>query len=106
MANGAKWVKVTMFFPLFDNSKPPQPFDGEVWRWWRRKMIELGIDFSEMGRAGGTWLGHNDTNKWIMTVVSEDQIPKIQSFLREARVKFNQKTMYLDFHPVSFELIK
>jgi hypothetical protein len=48
-----------------------------------------------------------DRCRWIVTVVrSEEQVEEIRRFLREARDKFRQEVMYLDYHPVRLELVK
>jgi hypothetical protein len=36
-------------------------------------------------------------------VKTEDEIAVIRNFLREARIKFGQRVMYLDYHPVHYE---
>jgi hypothetical protein len=41
-----------------------------------------------------------------MTVIREEKLTEIREFLREARMRFAQKVMYLDHHPVFFELVK
>ena len=101
-------IKVTVLFPLFDNDG--NPFDREAWSWFLDELVrlgELGFDFTELGRTEGSWRGHTDRCRWIVTVVrGEEQVEEIRRFLREARVKFRQEVMYLDYHPVHFELVK
>jgi hypothetical protein len=47
-----------------------------------------------------------DRCRWIMTVIREEKLTEIREFLREARKRFGQTVMYLDYHPVFFELVK
>ncbi len=104
MAKRPNAIKVTLFFPLFDEDG--NPFDRETWRWWQRDMKKLDLDFSELGLAGGAWRGQKDRCRWIMTVIRKETLPEIREFLREARKRFGQTVMYLDYHPVFFELVK
>jgi len=104
MAKTPNRIKVTRLFPLFDNDG--NPFDRENWRWWQREMKKLDVDFSELGLAGGVWRGQKDRCRWIMTVIREEKLTEIREFLREARKRFGQTVMYLDHHPVFFELVK
>jgi hypothetical protein len=101
-------IKVTLLFPLLDNDG--EPFDRETWSWFQDELVRLsglGFDFTELGRTEGTWRGHADRCRWIVTVVKSDEdVEEIRRFLREARVKFRQEVMYLDYHRVHFELIK
>lgn len=103
----ANAIKVTLLFPLFDNEG--EPFDRETWSWFQDELVRLsglGFEFTEMGRTKGTWRGHTDRCRWIVTVVrSEDHVEEIRRFLRQARDKFRQEVMYLDHHPVRLELI-
>lgn len=96
-------IKVTMLFPLRDNDG--RPFDEETWNWWMDKVLEVLGDFTEMGLTNGGWRGHADQCRWIMAVISEDRLDAVHSFLHEARERFKQKAMYLDFHPVRLELV-
>jgi len=41
-----------------------------------------------------------------MTVIREEKLTEIREFLREACRRFGQTVMYLDYHPVFFELVK
>lgn len=100
-------IKVTMLFPLFDNEG--DPFDRDTWSWFQDELIrlsELGFDLTELGKTEGTWRGHADRCRWIVTIVkSEEHVEEIRRFLRQARDKFRQKVMYLEYHPVWLELI-
>lgn len=97
-------VKVTMLFPLLDNNG--NPFDEETWSWWMDKVEEVLGDFTEMGLTKGDWRGYADQCRWIMAVIPKDRLNAVRSFLKEARERFKQKRMYLDFHPVHLELVK
>ena len=95
-------VKVTLFFPLYDNSG--DVFDEEIWKWWRENLTVLLKGFTDMGVVHGWWQGHSDRNRWIVAVVrSEQDVRRIRGFLRLARAKFSQKAMYLEYHGVHFE---
>ncbi len=69
-------------------------------------MKSLDVDFSELGVAGGVWREQKDRCRWIMTVIREEKLIEIREFLREGRKRFGQTVMYLDHHPVFFELVK
>lgn len=96
-------LKVTMLFPILDNNG--EPFDEEDWIWWQDELDRLG-DFTELGQTRGLWKGRNDKCRWIMAIVDEQKIGAIREFLAEARKRFRQEVMYLDYHPVYFELVK
>jgi hypothetical protein len=97
-------VKVNLFFPLYNNDG--DPFEEEIWRWWRESLTLLLAGFSEMGVVHGWWQGHSDVNLWVAAVVrTEIDVRRIRSFLRLARAKFQQKAMYLEYHRVHFEEI-
>ena len=104
----ANAIKATLLFPLLDNDG--DPFDRETWSWFQDQLVglsDLGFDFTELGRTEGSWRGHSDRCRWIVTVVrTEEQVEEIRRFLREARDKFRQEGMYLDYHPVRLELVK
>jgi hypothetical protein len=95
-------LKVTLIFPILDNDG--EPFDPETWRWWQREMLRLG-DYTELGPAEGVFRGHTDRNRIIVMIVKRAALDVIREFLKEARRRFEQEAMYLEFHPVEFELI-
>lgn len=99
----AGFLKVTLIFPITDNSG--EPFDAEVWRWWQRALIELG-DYTELGVGEGTFRGHTDRNRIVVMVVPPNALARIRTFLKEARRQFKQDAMYFEYHPVEFELVE
>ena len=42
----------------------------------------------------------------MINVRTEREVASIREFLQEARKKFRQKKMYLDYHPVFFEEVE
>ena len=96
-------LKVTLIFPLYDNDG--EPFDIEDWRWWQREMFRVG-DYTELGNAKGVFRGHTDRNRIIVMIVEPSALDAIREFLKEARKRFAQDAMYLEYHPVQFELIR
>jgi len=97
--------KVTLFFPVQDNQK--RPFTAEIWSWWEDELAKLVTGFTDLGVVMGWWLGHSDQNRWIVIVVkTERQVERIKNFVRAARVKFRQDTMYFESHPVYFEEVQ
>jgi hypothetical protein len=99
------YCKVTMFFPLLDNDD--EPFDRETWDWWRDEVTKLlSGGYTEMGTVKGWWAGRSDQSLWLVAVIeSAERMDNVRSFLRAARLKFRQDTMYLDWHAVEFELV-
>ena len=79
----ANAIKATLLFPLLDNDG--DPFDRETWSWFQDQLVglsDLGFDFTELGRTEGSWRGHTDRCRWIVTVVgSEVQVEEIRGFL-------------------------
>ena len=97
-------IKVTMLFPIFDNDG--NAFDEETVDWWRDALHEtLGGAYNEPGQTLGHWEGYTELCRWIVAVVDERDLDKIYAFLAEARRRFRQDVMYLDYHPVTFDLI-
>ncbi|HEY6242690.1 MAG TPA: hypothetical protein VIX17_02015 [Pyrinomonadaceae bacterium] len=98
-------LKVTMFFPLRDNDS--NPFDEDTWAWWHDNINKLlGRGYTELGVVKGWWQGYTDENRWIIAVVqSEEEISQLRIFLQEARLRFKQEKMYLEWHSVYLELI-
>jgi hypothetical protein len=99
----SKWIKVTLFFPILDNDG--NPFDKKTWQWWLRGILKISPGHTDMGHVGGVWKGYTDRCRWIMMVVSVDKLDEIREFLKDAQKRFKQETMYLDYHPVFFELV-
>ena len=99
------WYQVTLLFPLRDNDG--KPFEEEVWRWWLQKITQLCQGFTDLGVVEGWWQKHSDQNRWIvMNVKSGQEVDAIRDFMRAARKKFRQKTMYLEYHLVYLEEIE
>jgi hypothetical protein len=98
-------IKVNLLFPLFDNDG--KPFDEIVWDWWRSELTRIVSGFTDMGFVTGWWQGHTDVNRWIVIVLDRGApLDPIREFLQEARGRFRQKKMYLDYHPVFFEEVE
>jgi hypothetical protein len=96
--------KVTVLLPLSDNEG--QPFDKETWGWWNDQLTSLVAGFTDLGVVSGWWRGFSDRNRHITIVVNSlREIDGIRSLLREARLRFRQKAMYLEYHVVYFEEI-
>lgn len=100
----ANRIKVTMLFPILDNNG--KPFDEETVSWWRDALhVAVGGDYNEPGQTLGHWEGYTELCRWIVAVVDEQALKQIYAFLKEARSRFGQQVMYLDYHPVTFDLI-
>ncbi len=105
MDKGTQHFKVTMFFPLADNEG--NAFDEDTWKWWRDGITKLLSGFTDLGVVDGWWHGQSDQNRWIVAVVeSEGQVDQLRRFLQLAREQFRQDTMYFEWHPVRFELVR
>ena len=102
MQGALDWFKVTLLFPLRDNKG--NPFDKSVWDWQTNEITRLLRGFTDRGVVEGYWQGQTESNRSIVVIVkTEDEIAVIRNFLREARIKFGQRVMYLDYHPVHYE---
>jgi hypothetical protein len=98
-------IKVNLLFPLIDNDG--KPFDESVWGWWRIELTKIVRGFTEVGVVTGWWEGHSDVSRWIVIVLRKDtRLDPIRRFLQEARLRFRQKKMYLDYHPVFYEEVE
>ncbi len=96
--------RVHLLFPLADNEG--EPFDQDVWAWWRDQMTTLFRGFSIMGTVEGWWEGYTDEHRSVAVVVNSDgELESIRSFLAEARPHFRQEAMVLEVSAVRFELI-
>ena len=96
-------IKATLWFPILDNDD--NPFEEETVSWLYDKLVEVLLNFTELGAGLGYWNGFTDHSRWFMAVVPEERLGAIRSFLSEARQRFRQETMYLDYHPVEKELV-
>jgi hypothetical protein len=98
-------VKVTLLVPLADNDG--EPFDLETWSWWGDRLTETVAGFTDMGVATGWWRGYTDQNRVIVIVVkSSREVESLRQLLRQARFRFRQEAMYLEFHRVNFEEVR
>lgn len=105
MEQGKRYFKVSMFFPLTDNEG--NLFDDDTWAWWREEITRCLSAFTDLGVVAGWWEGHSDQNRWIVAVVgTEQEVDELRKFLRVARQRFRQETMYFEWHEVRFELVK
>jgi hypothetical protein len=97
--------KVTLMFPMQDNDG--KAFPRSVWKRWRLEMGRLLSGFTDAGLVEGHWQQQTDLNKIVFIVVnSETKVNELRDFLREARVRFGQKAMYFEFHPVFQEDVR
>lgn len=95
-------IKVTLMIPLADNDGTP--FDLPTWTWWSDALTNLVSGFTDMGVATGWWRGYSDRNRVITIVVrSSREVEAIRRLLFEARARFRQEAMYLEYHRVFFE---
>jgi hypothetical protein len=102
---GKKHFKVTMFFPLEDNEG--NAFDDGTWQWWHDGIDNVISGLTDLGIVEGWWQGQSDRNKWVVTVVEGvHQLDQLRRFVRLARKRFRQDTMYFEWHEVHFELVK
>ena len=95
-------TKVTLIIPLTDNDG--NPFDLETWTWWSDALMNLVSGFTDMGVATGWWRGYSDRNR-VLTIIlrSAEEVEAIRRLLREAKTRFRQEAMYLEYHGVMFE---
>jgi hypothetical protein len=102
MSKPSTGYKVTVLLPLSDNDG--NPIERETWSWWNDRLTSLVAGFTDLGVVSGWWRGYSDQNRRIMMVVrSMREVEQIRELLREARVRFRQEAMYLEYHPVRFE---
>lgn len=63
--------------------------------------------FTDVGVVTGWWRGYSDQNRSIVIIVkSAHEVDAIRNLLREARVRFRQEAMYLEYHDVTFEEVQ
>jgi hypothetical protein len=93
--------KVTMLFPIVANDGIP--FSPETWDWWLDNILSIGYFHESMTR--GRWKDQSEDHRCVVMIVSEEELPNLEAFLREARERFEQECMYFEAHPVHFELI-
>ena len=97
-------LKVNLLFPLEDNDG--EPFDEDVWGWWRSEMTVRFAGYTDLGKVKGYWEGYSDQHRMVVMVLPDSELPAVRRFLQEARERFRQEAMYLDHHPVVLELIR
>lgn len=97
-------LKVTLFIPLRDNDG--EPFELTTWNWWNDRLTALVTGFTDVGVVTGWWRGYTDENRQVVIVVrSTEEVSAIRELLREARIRFRQEAMYLEYHRVYFDEI-
>lgn len=105
MARTPAGLKVTLLIPLNDNDG--EPFDLFTWSWWNDRLTELVSGFTDVGVVTGWWRGYSDQNRSLVIIVkSMTEVAAIRGLLREARVRFRQEAMYLEYHRVHFEEVR
>jgi len=97
--------KVTVLLPLSDNDG--EPFDVQTWTWWNDRLTSLVAGFTDLGVVSGWWRGFSDRNRHISIIVETmREVDAIRELLREARLRFRQEAMYLEYHVIEFEEIR
>lgn len=105
MSEATTRLKITLLIPLTDNEG--DPFDLEIWSWWSDQLTSLVSGFTDHGMVTGWWRGYSDQNRMIVMIVnSMMEVEAIRNLLREARVRFMQEAMYLEYHDVTFEEVR
>ena len=100
-----KGLKVTILIPLQDNDG--DPFDLATWSWWNDELTELVSGFTDLGVVTGWWRGYSDQNRVIVVIVKTmREVDALRELLRQARVRFRQEAMYLEYHEVVFEEVQ
>lgn len=105
MAKSPTNLRVTLLIPLHDNEG--EPFELTTWSWWNDELTALVSGFTDMGVATGWWRGYADQNRVIVLIVSSmREVSAIRRLLVEARRRFRQEAMYLEYHRVVFEEVR
>jgi hypothetical protein len=105
MAISPASLKVTLLIPLKDNDG--EPFDLATWSWWNDELTELVSGFTDLGVVTGWWRGYSDQNRIVVVIVKTmREVDALRELLREARVRFRQEAMYLEYHEVIFEEVQ
>lgn len=105
MATAPTGLKVTLLVPLNDNDGIP--FDIPTWSWWNDRLTSLVSGFTDAGLVTGWWRGYSDQNRVIVIIVrSQQEVDAIRELLTEARIRFRQEAMYLEYHEVFFEEVR
>lgn len=105
MAKTPSHYKVPLLIPLTDNDG--HPFDLPTWSWWNDRLTSLVSGFTEHGVATGWWRGCTDQNRVIIIVVKTlREVGELRQLLVDARQRFRQEAMYLEYHRVFFEEVQ
>jgi len=95
-------IKVTLLIPLRDNDA--EFFDLATWTWWNDELTGIVTGFTDVGLVTGWWRGYTDENRsFVIIVRSMREVGAIRRLLTEARSRFKQEAMYLEYHRVFFE---
>jgi len=95
-------LKITTLFPILGNDG--LAFSAETWSWWLDSIMSFGAYHEFFTR--GSWEGQTEMHRCItMVIQSEAQLRAIETFLHEARVRFEQDVMYFEATQVHFRLI-
>ncbi|MEW6368850.1 MAG: hypothetical protein AB1714_29830 [Acidobacteriota bacterium] len=99
-------IEVNLMFPCADNDGAP--FEEDVWEWQKDHLRVLFREgYTEHGTVRGWWQGYSDENVWYRVIIDGDfDLIAVREFLREACRRYCQEAMFLEYHPVSFELIR
>lgn len=107
----ANSIKVTISIPMRDNEG--RPFTDEDHAWLMDRLVSLFVEgFTKIPNVQGWWRGHDDANMLFFAAIqAKDELEAaralapVREFLGEAKVRFRQKAMYLEWHWVHGELI-
>jgi hypothetical protein len=97
-------LKCFMLFPLHDNHG--EPFEQEVWDWWRVNLTLAITGFTETGEVKGWWQGQSDFNRSLYAIITDpERLTGIRSFLQAAGKKMGQEKMYFEYHDTYYDEI-
>ena len=104
-------IKLTLSIPTHDNSGAP--FLDEDYVWLLDQLVTLFPEgHTRVGNVSGYWQGHNDENMlYFATIGVENEIQAeaalapVRSFLTQAKERFRQDAMYLEWEWVNVELL-
>src|SRR4029079_14774467 len=101
MLKSSAALKVTTLIPLKDNDG--NLFDLSTWTWWNERLTSLVAGFTDLGVVTGWWRGYADQNQvFVIIVRTMKEVDVIRQLLREARIRFRQEAMYLEYHRIYF----
>ncbi|HEY6141092.1 MAG TPA: hypothetical protein VI670_25325 [Thermoanaerobaculia bacterium] len=105
MLKSSAALKVTTLIPLKDNDG--NLFDLSIWTWWNERLTSLVAGFTDLGVVTGWWRGYADQNQvFVIIVRTMKEVDVIRQLLREARIRFRQEAMYLEYHRIYFEEVR